>query len=248
MATPLSADDSVRENKKWRKVLLTLAKSQVDGTVTTEVRTADELRDEVQKMGCRIPASEAFELLSREEHRVLRPVTVYNLSLKAEIPCFALGHDAIGLVLKHSTVSGGRAVRLVDNLRNFSKVTSIGLLLLTFAGDIIWAIGSKIFDFEFDWGSFAGINIMILIYIVLLYFFVSAIQLRSLVTHSKAYAKIYGFFGLKSVSERFSDLAEEATAAMKAESGMRHPSGSKPNTRRAKTRSGTGASRSRAKE
>ncbi len=243
----LSADDSVRESKKWRKVLLTLAKSQVDGTVTTEVKTADELRDEVKKMGCQIPASEAFELLSREEHRVLRPVTVYNPSLRAEIPCFALGHDAIGLVLKNWTVSGDRAARLVDSMKSSSKAMSIGLLFLTSAGNIIYAVTTNIFGLRFEWEGFVAINTAALFYIAISYLFSLAIQIRTFIPFVQGAARFYKVIGMKSVGERYSDLAEEAMAAMKAESGMRHPSGRKPNTKRARRKASAGASRSRAK-
>jgi hypothetical protein len=234
----LSTAEKIRESKKWRKVLLTLAKSQVDGTVTTEVKTADELRGEVEKMGCQIPAREAFDLLSREEHRVLRPVTVYNPSLRAEIPCFALGHDAIGLVLKNWTVSGDRATRLVDSLRSTSKVFSAALLFMTLVGDILYALSSIIFAFGFEWAAFIGLNISALIYIASFYIVSVTIQPRSIVPFLRGAAILYRYIGLKSVDEKLSDLAEEAIAATKAESRTREFPGGKPNKRKVKRKPG----------
>lgn len=123
----LDKDGSIRESKKWDNVLSTLAKkhwrkaklakSQVDGTVTTDLMAIYEFEGEVEKARCRIPVGEACKLLIRDEYRLLRPVTVYNAQRRIEIHCLALGHDAIGLVLKNwirtsrSLRGGPRATR-----------------------------------------------------------------------------------------------------------------------------------------
>jgi hypothetical protein len=47
------------ETEKWRSVLLKLTKTQVDGSVTTELLTAQKLTEEVASAECAIPLDES---------------------------------------------------------------------------------------------------------------------------------------------------------------------------------------------
>ncbi|HEX3529572.1 MAG TPA: hypothetical protein VH988_21130 [Thermoanaerobaculia bacterium] len=91
------------EVDRWKDVLCQLAKSQVDGTVTTDVRTADELLIAAEKQDCRIGFERAMQHLASEETRILRRVDVIRLDTKVSVRCYSLGHDAIGLVLQQWT-------------------------------------------------------------------------------------------------------------------------------------------------
>ncbi|MDI3560241.1 ATP-binding protein [Bradyrhizobium sp. Arg816] len=87
-----------RETEKWRSVLLKLTKTQVDGTVTTELVPEQKLADEVAVAECEIPLDEAT-IKFLDERRIIRPVSVYNAASNRSINCFVLGHDVIGLAL-----------------------------------------------------------------------------------------------------------------------------------------------------
>jgi CHAT domain-containing protein/tetratricopeptide (TPR) repeat protein len=96
----LSKQQIPREIGAWRRVLMGLIKTQIDGTVTTELRPAADLEKEAVQAGSRIPFAVAADVLTREEYRILRPVIVFNAGTGEEIPCFVLGHEAIGLALR----------------------------------------------------------------------------------------------------------------------------------------------------
>lgn len=92
--------DVFKEIDRWKEVLSKLVKTQVDGTVTTELGSAVELGKAARSVGCRVPFDKGVEYLSEEEMRILRPVTAIDAETKKTIPCYSLGHDVIGLVLK----------------------------------------------------------------------------------------------------------------------------------------------------
>jgi hypothetical protein len=118
------------ERLKWRKALLVLAKTQVDGTVTTELVPRIDLEKRIGDANSAIKFTEGNAKLL-DEWRVIRPVGVYNASNNKEIPCFVLGHDVIGLALKNWT-SPITSVKLrFEAMRRTSRwMTFVTLLLL----------------------------------------------------------------------------------------------------------------------
>src|SRR5262249_42300746 len=92
--------DSTTEVFRWLQVLSSLMSHQVDGTVTTQLDTADKLIETAQEHGCRLDASDTLEYLASEKNRILRARTVLNRETNGPLRCYSLGHDAIGLALK----------------------------------------------------------------------------------------------------------------------------------------------------
>jgi hypothetical protein len=118
-----------RELSRWRKVLLSLVRTQIDGTITTEVRTTDELKERARRAGCKVDFETAVELLSSPSSRIIRSVGVYNVASGSEIPCFALGHDAIGIVLK-AEISDHRVINLLKRLINSLAIACLASAIL----------------------------------------------------------------------------------------------------------------------
>jgi len=84
----------------WRRVLTTLVKTQINGTVTTDVIPEETLRKEAVRQGCEIEPKEMFQFLSHERRRILRPVDVARLATAEVIRCFSLGHDVLAGALQ----------------------------------------------------------------------------------------------------------------------------------------------------
>lgn len=97
--------DTVREMDYWKEVLNKLVKTQVDGTVTTELSSAERLAEVAEETGCKIPFDIGAQYLSNDERRILRSVDVIDQKTKIPIHCYSLGHDVIGLVLRRWQVS-----------------------------------------------------------------------------------------------------------------------------------------------
>lgn len=95
----------VKEMDAWKEVLSKLVKTQVDGTVTTELSSAESLKKIAEETGCKIPFDAGALYLSNDERRILRPVDVIDLKTKKPIHCYSLGHDVIGLVLRRWQLS-----------------------------------------------------------------------------------------------------------------------------------------------
>jgi len=85
-----------QEATRWKGVLHGLARAQPDGTVTTDIREVDVLRRELA--GSRLPFDSTAAQLVR--NLLLRPVNVVDVKSGTIVPCFGLGHDALGLVLR----------------------------------------------------------------------------------------------------------------------------------------------------
>jgi hypothetical protein len=96
----ISGSEIVNETARWRDVLSELAKSQADGTVTTEVIREDELKTVAEKVKCRLDYKETMDYLSDDDRRILRSVEKTDLTTNKTVQCYSLGHDAIGLVLR----------------------------------------------------------------------------------------------------------------------------------------------------
>jgi Novel STAND NTPase 1 len=125
----VASTDAQLESRRWRRLLLTLAKTQVDGTVTTEMRPIADFIDDAERAKCIVPAREGVGFLTRKENRILRDVTVYNAAYRKEIPCLALGHDAIGLALTKGPTSKDVGERILQNMRSVAKFGAAALFL-----------------------------------------------------------------------------------------------------------------------
>jgi hypothetical protein len=84
----------------WRKVLTTLVKTQINGTVTTDIIPEETLRREAVAKGCEIEPGDMFAFLNDERRRILRFVDITKLTTKEVIRCCSLGHDVLAGALK----------------------------------------------------------------------------------------------------------------------------------------------------
>ena len=97
---PQEPDEVKQEIGRWKDLLSDLTKLQVDGSVTTDLRSSDELIGRAQQLGCRIDFQQMMDYLSNDRQGIIRQVEVINLETKKPVLCFSLGHEAIGLVLQ----------------------------------------------------------------------------------------------------------------------------------------------------
>ncbi len=89
-----------REVEKWKTVLTDLARHQGDGSVTTEILKAEDLRENAARARCKLPFQEVADYLCDDERRILRRTEVVDMVSGKSTHCYSLGHDTIGLVLK----------------------------------------------------------------------------------------------------------------------------------------------------
>ncbi len=83
----------------WRNILSELARTQVDGTVTTELKPSADLQKLAAKLRTQLPFQETMEFLESEEQRIVRRVNVKTVAHEEPIVCYSLGHDVLGLPL-----------------------------------------------------------------------------------------------------------------------------------------------------
>lgn len=132
----------VNETARWRDVLCLLAKMQVDGTVTTEVKPASELATEAKRAGCKLDFQETMRLLSSDNSRILRYVKVISLKSHEAIDCYSLGHDAIGLVLLRWKVAREELKASQIRERQSSILTGMIMSIVSFLiAGVIYAFG-----------------------------------------------------------------------------------------------------------
>jgi hypothetical protein len=91
--------ESSSEVDRWKECLFQLVKSQPDGTVTTRLKTEDELQEKARQLGCRADAPSTLQHLAEENYRILRRTDLLNLDTRKTLPGYSLGHDALGLAL-----------------------------------------------------------------------------------------------------------------------------------------------------
>jgi len=84
----------------WRRVLTSLVKTQINGTVTTNVIPEEALRKEAARKGCKIEPKDMLLFLSDEGRRILRFVDVTKHTTKEVIRCCSLGHDILASALQ----------------------------------------------------------------------------------------------------------------------------------------------------
>src|SRR5580658_1244845 len=100
----------------WRRVLTTLVKTQINGTVTTDVIPEETLRKEAVKQGCEIEPRGMFQFLTEERRRILRYVDVNKVPTQEVIRCCSLGHDVLASALREWSERTERAKLDSDNL------------------------------------------------------------------------------------------------------------------------------------
>lgn len=88
-----------KEIDRWKQVLYLLTREQLDGTATTQIKRADELKEEADKQFCQLDFDKTMKYLSDEKQRVIRREEITNIANGQRVECYSLGHDAIGLAL-----------------------------------------------------------------------------------------------------------------------------------------------------
>ncbi len=118
----LIVDEAVR----WGDVLGMVARTQVDGTSTTERQRVDVLELAAQTAKCRVPFATMMGYLSDDERRILRREEVRTRENQT-ITCYTLGHDAVGLVLNKWKVQ--RAEAKARTRRATFSMTVVGVMI-----------------------------------------------------------------------------------------------------------------------
>jgi NTE family protein len=106
-AMNLSPTTCEEEIVRWKKALHTLAVLQPDGTVTTDLRPEQSLREKLAEESHLDFYYTISHLLNT---RVLREANVVNAESGELIRCFGLGHDTLGLVLRNWRIRYDRNV------------------------------------------------------------------------------------------------------------------------------------------
>ena len=105
----------VEETVRWKNVLHGLARMQADGTITTELKSEKDLREELKESRLDFFDTTNRLILSR----LLRETNVVDAETGQLIRCFGLGHDTLGLVLRnwkirHESQIGSAPVQSTD--------------------------------------------------------------------------------------------------------------------------------------
>jgi hypothetical protein len=95
-----NAPNLFSEVDRWRKVLTSLVKMQVNGSTTTDIIPVEILWQRAKEMGCHSDPRFMFAFLSNEHCRIVRLVEVARLNTKEVIRCYSLGHDVLAGALE----------------------------------------------------------------------------------------------------------------------------------------------------
>jgi hypothetical protein len=138
----LEGEKIERESNSWKLVFYTLVKNQVDGTVTTELKTEEVLQRDAIQFGCTLDPADTLRHLAREEQRLLRQARVFHRDSRQIVTCYSLGHDAIGLALDKWKVAWDETRSIDEKSRAYrSKMiiyfTASGALALGMAASLI---------------------------------------------------------------------------------------------------------------
>jgi hypothetical protein len=204
----VSAREIPFEARRWRRLLLKLAKAQVDGTVTTEMIPVADFIEDAEKAKCIVPARKGIDFLIKKENRILRDVTVYNAAQREEIPCLALGHDAIGLALAKGLTSKDVGERSLQSIRSLARVGAAGLIL-----SISFLNLAHIFSGVLGW-DFFGAEALITLNVVGFFYtgvivLIAIMPVEMFVRIFEAGATVYGVVGFSIAKERLEAIAEE---------------------------------------
>jgi hypothetical protein len=94
--TPVECD---KEIEVWKEALCGLVRALPDGTVTTDLKSEAALRNDL--VGSRLNFDQTVERLASDEARLIRHIKVVSAGTGDLIPCYGLGHDCLGLVLRN---------------------------------------------------------------------------------------------------------------------------------------------------
>ncbi len=123
----------------WKDLLTALAKTQIDSTVTTDLKTVDELREVAETLGVKY-----FEgmvaYLADDNQSVLRREMINRLGAREPIECFSLRHDAIGLVLDRWRTARESFRHTIGALRRLvtGLILVMSLLYLCHGMFVVW--------------------------------------------------------------------------------------------------------------
>lgn len=125
------------EIERWKRVLATLAKSQPDGTVTTELKSRKDLENEARNAKCVANFDETMKYLTTDGVRILRREDLVKLGTGELVECYSLGHDAIGLVLNQWSIADKYQISRQNRIRLIYLVFGvifclIGIIVGTF--------------------------------------------------------------------------------------------------------------------
>ena len=113
------------EQSAWKQVLSTLARPQIDGTVTTDMKRSADLAENAKSLNCKLPFDAMMTMLCSEGHRLCRRVEIMRRGASDatigassrlsgagldRVVCFTLAHEALGLPL----LSWGRNIELLS--------------------------------------------------------------------------------------------------------------------------------------
>ena len=212
---PESGETSL-EARRWRRLLSALAKVQVDGTVTTEMRPTMDFIGDAKNANCLVAPREGIEFLARKENRILRDVMVYNAAQREEIPCVALGHDAIGLALTTGPSAKDVGERIVQNLASAGKFASFLVVLAVVLFNLVYLISKLLWKDAIDSDTWMTLNFVGLGYAIL-FGLLAAAPIRFYIDAFDAAAKIWGALGASSAQERLATIADDLRQSQSTE-------------------------------
>ena len=145
-----------KEIDRWYKVLDMLVKVQVDGTVTTELRSEEELKNRADELRCRIPFKKAMTYLLDDSQRIVQRTEVFNPIFKETIICYSLGHEAVGLALNVWRYKNEITLRLSKYNKKVCRwfgffFIALALIIFAFHYKLDY---KKIFSGRFEWVLF----------------------------------------------------------------------------------------------
>lgn len=141
----LSKKRARAESRAWKYALSSLARPQPDGTVTTEMKLADDVAREARDAGCTIALEPMMEILCAEGHQLCRRIEVarriapgtalYPGASSEKATCYTLAHDALGPTLVRWREAYEALVRSLKRTRWAAVVFgAIGLFCIVAAG------------------------------------------------------------------------------------------------------------------
>jgi len=141
----ITSDSKInKETERWKEILSELAKAQPDGTITTDVRSADQLKAAALKADCQLDFYNTMEYLTGDKVRILRQVDMINAKTNEIIKCYGLGHDAIGLILNQWKATQEELESTLESRRRFGR--SFALAYIFIGGGLYFISKIKFID------------------------------------------------------------------------------------------------------
>jgi hypothetical protein len=138
------------EIERWKDMLATLAKSRPDGTVTTDMKSVEELATEATKARCTLDLRTTIAFLTRDGVRILRREDLVRLGSNEIVECYSLGHDAVGLVLYQWGIK-----------RRAEQARRRGMRIASFSIAIVFAVVGVLIIAFTSWDKFFGTLMLI---------------------------------------------------------------------------------------